>query len=301
MKEYHILSLSGGKDSTALAFFMKENMPEIFEKLELVFCDTECELPETYEQAIREVDHINIKSINLSDDADVVVLNGLKECKDMLPQKGIAYLLRLNKEELFRGADEICKLLNNITRINIVITDVETFTDNDFIQYKETLSTMTNVIKQVYISSKSPQINILTDRMMLDKMNNCGAGDTNITLAPDGKFYVCPAFYQEANGYAIGSLEEGLDIKNPKLYKLDHAPLCRNCDAYQCRRCIWLNRKTTLEVNTPSHEQCVIAHLERNATRELLENIRRHGTFLPDKEDIQEIDYLDPFEVRKEW
>lgn len=48
-KEYHILSLSGGKDSTALAFFMKENMPEIFEKLELVFCDTECELPELYD------------------------------------------------------------------------------------------------------------------------------------------------------------------------------------------------------------------------------------------------------------
>ena len=49
MKEYHILSLSGGKDSTALAFFMKEKMPEIFENLELVFCDTECDLPETYD------------------------------------------------------------------------------------------------------------------------------------------------------------------------------------------------------------------------------------------------------------
>lgn len=48
-KEYHILSLSGGKDSTALAFFMRENMPEIFEKLELVFCDTEQEIPETYD------------------------------------------------------------------------------------------------------------------------------------------------------------------------------------------------------------------------------------------------------------
>ena len=48
-KTYHILSLSGGKDSTALAFFMRENMPEIFENLELVFCDTECELPETYD------------------------------------------------------------------------------------------------------------------------------------------------------------------------------------------------------------------------------------------------------------
>ena len=48
-KEYHILSLSGGNDSTALAFFMRENMPEIFQKLELVFCDTEQEIPETYD------------------------------------------------------------------------------------------------------------------------------------------------------------------------------------------------------------------------------------------------------------
>lgn len=48
-KEYHILSLSGGKDSTALAFYIKENMPEVFEKMECVFCDTECELPETYD------------------------------------------------------------------------------------------------------------------------------------------------------------------------------------------------------------------------------------------------------------
>lgn len=49
MKEYHVLSLSGGKDSTALAFFIRDNMPEIHEKIEYVFCDTECELPETYE------------------------------------------------------------------------------------------------------------------------------------------------------------------------------------------------------------------------------------------------------------
>lgn len=49
MKEYHVLSLSGGKDSTALAFFIKENMPEIHKKIEYVFFDTECELTETYE------------------------------------------------------------------------------------------------------------------------------------------------------------------------------------------------------------------------------------------------------------
>jgi 3'-phosphoadenosine 5'-phosphosulfate sulfotransferase (PAPS reductase)/FAD synthetase len=49
MKEYHVLSLSGGKDSTALAFYLKDNMPEVHEKIEYVFSDTECELPETYD------------------------------------------------------------------------------------------------------------------------------------------------------------------------------------------------------------------------------------------------------------
>ena len=70
--------------------------------------------------------------------------------------------------------------------------------------------------------------------------------------------------------------------------------------AYQCKRCIWLNRKMTLEVNTPSHEQCVTAHLERNASRDLLQEIRKSGRFLQGRE-IMEIDYLDPFDVRKKY
>lgn len=41
----HILSLSGGKDSTALAIYLRDRIPD----LEYVFCDTDKELPETYE------------------------------------------------------------------------------------------------------------------------------------------------------------------------------------------------------------------------------------------------------------
>src|SRR5271157_1812711 len=41
----HILSLSGGKDSTALAIHMRDRVPE----MEYVFCDTDKELPETYD------------------------------------------------------------------------------------------------------------------------------------------------------------------------------------------------------------------------------------------------------------
>jgi 3'-phosphoadenosine 5'-phosphosulfate sulfotransferase (PAPS reductase)/FAD synthetase len=41
----HILSLSGGKDSTALAIYMRDSLPQ----MEYVFCDTQKELPEIYE------------------------------------------------------------------------------------------------------------------------------------------------------------------------------------------------------------------------------------------------------------
>jgi len=43
----HIVNISGGKDSAALALYLKLNFPQI--PAEYVFCDTKCELPETYD------------------------------------------------------------------------------------------------------------------------------------------------------------------------------------------------------------------------------------------------------------
>lgn len=43
----HIVPISGGKDSAALAFYMCQNYPQI--DVEYVFCDSECELEETYD------------------------------------------------------------------------------------------------------------------------------------------------------------------------------------------------------------------------------------------------------------
>ena len=45
----HILALSGGKDSAALAVYMLGKIPD----MEYVFCDTEKELDETYEYLIK--------------------------------------------------------------------------------------------------------------------------------------------------------------------------------------------------------------------------------------------------------
>ena len=287
-----------------IVYAMKEN-------LNIQFVYPSYPLSEEYLEVIDSIDHTDIKLANLGDDADVVVMDGINQIpstNDNDFKQGVSYVLRLSKHELFEKIANVSALLNKVERLNVVITDVENFTDADFERYSEVLRMLSEEVEKLYVAGKVVQLNLLTDRMMLDKMNNCGAGDTSVTLAPDGKFYVCPAFYltDEDDGMgalhtSIGDVKHGLDIKNPQLYKLDHAPLCRRCDAYQCKRCIWLNRKMTFEVNTPSHEQCVMAHLERNASRDLLNAIRKYGAFLPEQEEIKEITYLDPFDVRKEW
>jgi len=60
----HILSLSGGKDSTALALYMKDKVPEI----EYVFCDTGEELQETYEYLQRIEAHLGKPVTRLNPD-----------------------------------------------------------------------------------------------------------------------------------------------------------------------------------------------------------------------------------------
>ena len=277
-----------------ICYAMKEN-------LNIQFVYPNYKLPKEYLAAIDSIDHTDIYPAEMADNADVVVFDSLIAAKDYVFKEEVAYLIRTDKVSLFNEYKIIGEILDKVTRLNVVITDIETFTEDDFMAYKSLLSNLAERVEQIYVSGKSPQLNLLTDRIMLEKMNNCGAGDTSVTLAPDGKFYVCPAFYLSADGYTIGDLVNGLEIKNSQLYRLDHAPLCRRCDAWQCKRCIWMNRKTTLEVNTPSHEQCVVAHLERNASRKLLIDIRKHGKFMSGSEDIKEIDYLDPFDVKEEW
>lgn len=290
------------------------------ENLMIQFVYPDYELPQEYKNVINTIDHSDIVSSLCEDDelrknADVIIYHDWIGIQFSSFDKDGIYTLRTNKEDLFDRYKLLKSIISSSRRLNVVITDIEKFTEKDYKKYKEVLEYLSDVLKTCYVEGMSPQLNILTDRMMLDGMNNCNAGYENITLAPDGKFYVCPAFYFSGKcngneqslgevcqkGYSIGSLKEGLDIKNPQLYKLDHAPICRKCDAYQCRRCVWLNRKTTCEVNTPSHEQCVVAHLERNTSRKLLNNIRKHGSFLSEHEEIKEIDYIDPFEKRNEW
>lgn len=268
----------------AVTYAMKENL-----MIQYVYPDYE--LPSTYTDVIDEMSHINIVPVGSNVLAEAIVIDGIDKWKENTFKSGVSYILRIDHNSFLQEWESLSVGLEIIHRLNIVFTDITDFRDQSIIRYTEALEGFSNMIKNLAQRGYFPQINILTDRMLLEKMNNCNAGVENITLAPDGKFYVCPGFYLDNLG-SIGSLDEGLNIKNPQLYQLDHSPICSICDSYHCKRCIWLNRKTTLEVNTPSHEQCVVSHIERNASRAFILSLK--DGMMANK--IPEISYLDPYD-----
>jgi len=60
----HVVSFSGGKDSTALGIYLLENYPQI--DLEFLFCDTGAELEETYQfiERFEAIFGVKIKRLN---------------------------------------------------------------------------------------------------------------------------------------------------------------------------------------------------------------------------------------------
>lgn len=278
----------------AIRFGMKQNL-----MIQYIYPDYD--LPEEYNTLIESIDHVKIGR-------DVRVYNGMPASV-----AGKNVVLRLTIGEFIAEQYDIAALLPQVERLNICLTDIAAFRDEQAEDYKKALETLNAVLANLYKKENPTQVNMLTDRLVLTEMHNCEAGTGNITVAPNGKFYLCPAFYYDEQmgisnrmnhstkdaSRSEGDLDGGLQIPNKQLLELDHAPLCRKCDAYHCHRCIWLNDRLTMDANTPSHQQCVLAHLERNAGRELQQMLAAQG--LHTGNEIPEIDYLDPFDVREEW
>lgn len=269
----------------AIIFGMKEN-------LTIQFVYPDYELPRDYVSEIESIDHANIKPVRIAEKDDIAICDGWGGLSSAMAD---IIVIRTQLHELISHSADLINSLKYHQRVNVTITDLANLSEKDLTEYQNWLAELIPQVKTILSEgNRLPQLNLLTDKLLLDSMNNCNAGDETVSVAPDGNFHICPAFYLDGSR-PVGDLDNGLDIKNQQLFRLDHAPVCMRCDAWQCKRCVWLNRKTTLEVNTPGHEQCVIAHLERNASRQLLAEIRKIGSFLPGKE-ISEIDYLDPFD-----
>lgn len=215
-------------------------------------------------------------------------------CTDVKDGEVPAVLLinRNNVQHLFELTEE---LSSTVDRINFVLEDIIDWKDQDLHQYKIQLEKLVAYIAEKYKQEREIEINVLTDIWNLKSMRNCDAGTDSFSLAPNGRIYLCPAFYFDDPDSHIGDIQNGINIRNPQLLQLENAPICSICDVYNCNRCKYLNKKMTNEINTPSKIQCVISHIEREKSLKLQRLLKESGShrFV---NLLNEIDYCDPLD-----
>ncbi|MGM9812132.1 MAG: hypothetical protein ACI30V_04740 [Muribaculaceae bacterium] len=136
---YHNPKLISIEDLKAGIFFaMRENL-----MIDFVYPDYE--LPAEYQEVINTIDHgvivsSSCKDKSLINEADVIVINGWEEIETLPLMSDKAYVLRTTKADLFANHEAIKPVLDRVKRLNIVINDVEDFTETDFETYNNILS-----------------------------------------------------------------------------------------------------------------------------------------------------------------
>jgi CXXX repeat peptide maturase len=254
-----------------------------------------------YERLIEEVDHVKIVPFDLHrayPEAIVVIESrAFPGSAGLRSLRGRNVILRLERADLPMLSARLSPLLPIGRRINIVLKDLAAFGDETWGEYRRQLGFLRRALLRIPDRAGIPEVNALTDRISLARMNNCEAGLTHLTVAPNGLMYLCPAFYRQDDAETLGEIRADIVIPNRHLLELKYAPICRICDAYQCRRCVFLNRALTLEVNTPSFQQCRASHIEREASRLLMSANRTGIRRFPGSVRIAKIAYDDPFEI----
>lgn len=107
-KYRHVVGISGGKDSAALAVYLKEHYPDIHEKVEYFFTDTGAELPEIYEFLDKLEAYLGKEIARLSSGADFE--HWLKLHDEFLPsakQRWCTRVMKIKPFEKFIGDDPV--------------------------------------------------------------------------------------------------------------------------------------------------------------------------------------------------
>ena len=104
----HVLGISGGKDSAALAIYIKEQHPDVHEKIEYFFTDTGAELDEVYDYLAKLEAYLGKEIIRLSSGKPFE--HWLKVHNEYLPspqQRWCTNMMKIKPFEVFVGDDPV--------------------------------------------------------------------------------------------------------------------------------------------------------------------------------------------------
>lgn len=291
------------KDEIAIDTLAKAINWAMKENLFIQFIYPVRKISDTIKDIVSSVDHVDIVASDCKDEyllnmADVVVFDKCQKMRNFTFRSDTSYILRTTLSELIENSDNLEKAISLADRINIILLDIPLFTKSSLSQYEQFLDSLIPHIFKEYRQEHNVELNILTDRMFLSEMNNCGAGEMSVSMDLDGNIFACPAFEGNVENI-IGNIKTSWSGEFKSRINITRSPICRICDAWQCKRCIWLNQVLTEELNIPSSQQCVVSHIERNASLRLLKLLKEYDKDRYGKYSIKRINYLDPFEIVK--
>jgi CXXX repeat peptide maturase len=282
------------KLENAVTFALKNN-------LKVNFLYPVRKLNRAYDNVIDRVDHVKIVPFEVRGRYPQAILviesAGFPATEELKKLRGENIILRLQRADLPKLSAFLSRLLPRVKRVNLFLTEMEGYGPGEFAEYRRQLEKVSGKLQARSGRKEPPELNVLTDRLVLGKMKNCDAGLVHLTVAPNGLLYLCPAFYYGRPEETLGEIRNEIAIGNRHLLELKFAPICRICDAYHCQRCVFLNKTLTLEVNTPSYQQCRLSHIEREASRLYLQKLKAACGSAASFTDIPEISYEDPFDV----
>jgi CXXX repeat peptide maturase len=258
-------------------------------------------LPDAHERLIDQVPHVKLVPLALlSRYADAaVVLNSadLGTASTMPDDIGRNVVLRVDAPDVALLPEFVSRLDGKYGRLTLILRRLGEASDDQLEAYGSALNDVGKTLVEKYLSNSAVELNAISDRLMLSRMRNCNPGIEHFTVSHEGGCYLCPAFcYTNDQEYLGGGIPAGPTWTNRRLLSIESSPICRICDAWHCKRCLFLNKKSTLEINTPSRQQCVASHRERDVSRQVREWLvardRAFGVF----QFISHSSTLDPFE-----
>ena len=162
-------------------------------------------------------------------------------------------IFMINQEDILKLETVLLNLSEQYARINIIKEALEDWT-------QESVATYQTVLEKIYNNRvlRGTSINLFDNGTLPD---DCGAGISDFTLAPDGRFYICPGYYF-GNSQAIGDLYTGINDEELVVLKRDKSPQCKICLINSCNRCSLNSMQKTKMMNLPSTIFCEIANIE---------------------------------------
>jgi CXXX repeat peptide maturase len=187
--------------------------------------------------------------------------------------RAVLRVRRTDLSDLFRTATDLLAVCPDLSLRH---PELLNYDDNDLAAYRRELMRVGRWLLDQGQAWQRYRLDCLTDRLRNTLENHCGAGDTKLAVGPGGQVCLCPAALR-GGGVSYGQVLEEITIPNRQLFTKDYSVPCLACDALHCFRCVYLNKRATLEYCVPPRVACRLAHAELAVQAWLAEEAIRTG------------------------